>query len=89
MDITLDGSKLKSIEDFHNEIMRILELPLYYGKNLDALWDCLTSWIDLPLTLTWKDYEISRNNLGDFADRALQLFKDAEIEAQGFEIKTE
>lgn len=34
----------------HNYLMQILHLPDYYGKNLDALYDCLTE-ISEPLII--------------------------------------
>jgi len=54
----LDGSKLKTIKDFHTEIRFILGLPDYYGENLDALWDCLTGWIQTPITLIWINFDV-------------------------------
>lgn len=87
MKVILEGKKLKTIEDFHIEIKIILELPEYYGANLDALWDCLTGWIKTPLTLIWRDFEISKANLGDFAEKAMSVFKDAEKEINGFKVE--
>lgn len=87
MEVVLKGSEAKSIESFHTQVKSILELPEYYGANLDALWDCLTGWIETPITLVWEDFEISKTNLGDFADKALSVFKDAEKEVNGFKIE--
>lgn len=64
-----------------------LGLPEYYGKNLDALWDCLTGWIDLPLTIEWRDFEESKRLMGDYANKLLKLFLEAEQELEGFKIK--
>ena len=83
----MKGAEIKSEESFHSQIKEVLELPEYYGENLDALWDCLTGWIDTPLKLVWIDFENSKANLGEFADKALNLFKDAEKEVEGFKIE--
>jgi ribonuclease inhibitor len=84
VEAVLKGSEIKSVEDFHTQIKELLELPDYYGKNLDALWDCMSGWVNMPLKLIWIDYKITKNNIGDFADRALKLFDDAQKEIKGF-----
>ncbi len=40
--IIIDGRRMTSIEETHHYLARTLRLPDYYGKNLDALHDCLT-----------------------------------------------
>jgi ribonuclease inhibitor len=47
--IVLDGKEFESIEKIHRILKKKLDLPDYYGENLNALWDCLTGWIDLPV----------------------------------------
>lgn len=37
-------------------IGRALRFPDYYGRNLDALWDCLTD-LDAPTALVWSGWE--------------------------------
>ena len=41
-ELTIDGLELASIEDVHALAAQALPLPDYYGRNLDALFDCLT-----------------------------------------------
>ena len=87
MKVILKGSEIKSISDFHKQIKTLLELPDYYGENLDALWDCLTGWISTPLTLVWEDFNVSKVVLGEFADKAKKVFEGAEKEISGFKIE--
>jgi ribonuclease inhibitor len=84
MEFVLEGDKIRTEEDFHREVKIILQLPEHYGSNLDALWDCLTGWIDTPLTLVWKDFEISKRNTGEFAEKVKSVFKSAEKQVDGF-----
>ncbi len=35
----------------HEYLQEMLELPTYYGKNLDALYDCLTSFSDVEFVI--------------------------------------
>lgn len=81
--ITLDGSKFTDKETFHSLIKSNFKLPDYYGCNLDALWDCITTDVQLPMTLTWLNFEKSFSYLGDYALLAEKLFKKAELYHNG------
>ena len=48
-ELILDGLTLKSREELHDALTQGLHLPSYFGRNLDALFDCLT---DCPEALT-------------------------------------
>lgn len=41
--LTIDFSKLETMEDFHNEMKVLFGFPDFYGKNINAFIDCLTS----------------------------------------------
>lgn len=41
--IFLDGRKMSSKEEAHKYIKEMLNFPDYYGENLDALWDLLST----------------------------------------------
>ena len=40
---TLDCLSIANPEEFHDVLVEALALPNWYGTNLDALYDCLTS----------------------------------------------
>lgn len=42
MEIILDGSAMIDRVSTHNHLVERLDLPTYYGRNLDALYDVLT-----------------------------------------------
>jgi RNAse (barnase) inhibitor barstar len=44
----LDGKTIPTMADFYAQIAKQLHLPSHFGKNLDALFDCLCdfSWLD-------------------------------------------
>lgn len=48
---SVDFSAIGSIEEAHAVLATSLRLPDYYGRNADALWDCLTGCIGLPATI--------------------------------------
>lgn len=86
--VFLAGKELSSEAKTHEVLKEKLELPDYYGENLNALWDCLTGWVSMPLKVVWTDFDLSKKQLGDFADELLQLFLEAKDEIDGFEIET-
>ncbi len=51
MRAVLDGAKILSSEQLHQELKRQLSLPEWYGNNLDALYDCLTTMEEMELIL--------------------------------------
>ena len=85
--IILDGKDFTSKEKLHKILKDKLGLPDYYGENLDALWDCLTGWIDLPLTIEFHNFSESEKYLGGYAKKLLEIFQDAERELKGFKIE--
>ena len=38
----LDGSYFQSPESMHEHLLTQFAFPSYYGKNLDAFWDCIS-----------------------------------------------
>ena len=89
MDVVfLEGKDLSSESKTHEILKSKLDLPDYYGNNLDALWDCLTGWVSMPIKVVWTDFEFSKKQLGGFADELLQLFFEAKDEIDGFDIET-
>ncbi len=43
----LDLSGCQYIGELHDRIQKALHFPEYYGRNLDALWDCLHCECDM------------------------------------------
>ncbi len=90
--IILDGTKFVDIDTTHKILKEVFEFPDYYGKNLDAFWDCITDctsdWINGEnAKIIWKDFAISKKNLGDYAETLLELFIEAKEKYGGFTIE--
>ncbi|GKW34813.1 barstar family protein [Pectobacterium versatile] len=75
MNIILDGLLIESEDDFHDAIAKEFSLPIWYGRNLDALWDVLTGIVERPVNLVWVKSEISRKRLQRY-ETIISLFKD-------------
>ena len=80
--VVIDFSKCKYPLDLHNEIREKLELPEWYGNNLDALWDMLTGFIETPVSITviFKPETKSSENLKESVLKIIETFKQAAIE---------
>lgn len=75
MNTILDFSGIETKEALYVYLQQQLKLPDYCGKNLDALYDCLT---DIPgeITVTVEHLECLKEALGDYADGLLSVLKD-------------
>ena len=72
----------------HDELQLVFDLPRYYGRNLDALWDVLTTDVALPVTVIWENYRASRENLGSYAGKVKGVFLEAAEQLKGFTFET-
>ena len=70
--IILDGNILADASKVHDYLMEMLEFPEYYGKNLDALHDCLTDLEDVEITITSPEED------GAIFQRIIRVFKVAD-----------
>lgn len=77
--IVIDFSECKYPLDLHNEIRKKLELPEWYGNNLDALWDMLTGFIETPISITviFKPETSSAESLKENVLKIIETFKEA------------
>ena len=57
-----DRNKFKWAEEFYNLIQKEMELPDWFGKNADALWDMLTGYVDTPCEIALKNFTGKEND---------------------------
>lgn len=79
IETTLDGKKMSSKEVSHLYIKEQLNIPWYYGNNLDALWDVLSTY-DKSIKIYFINAEKLIGNLGDYGKSIISVFQDAEKE---------
>ncbi len=73
----LDFSNVKYYFDIHAVISEALDLPFYYGRSWDALWDCLTDIAGSPIHMQIKGLEvIGQERFGNTVQMLLDVFKD-------------
>ena len=74
--VTLSGNKMTSREVLHTYLAKKLAFPSYYGKNLDALHDCLCER-NTPLHITVTYTDRLKKHLGDYGELLLQVLQEA------------
>lgn len=72
----------------HDYLAQVLELPAYYGKNLDALYDCLTE-ISQPLTLVLPAAALKADYLNGYGAQLAETMQDAASENENLKIIVE
>lgn len=77
--VCLDGAEIKNKNEFHEALGSKAHFPAYYGRNLDALWDVLSTQTD-ELNVFWYNYHVSRRVLNadeNYFERIRAVFHDA------------
>jgi ribonuclease inhibitor len=75
----LDGKQLYSRKELHAAIAEALNLPEWYGANLDALYDCLTDLQEETQLQICHETEL-REHLGDYVQKLLKVLQAASEE---------
>lgn len=82
----LDFSDCRYLGEVHKIIQKKLELPEWYGENLDALWDALTGIMYVPakIKIIYKPKKKSSTELSDEVNKIVEVFKEAAQEYNEF-----
>jgi ribonuclease inhibitor len=65
MRVEIDGTAVRAVSDVHGQLARALDFGPFYGNNLSALWDRLSTDVERPVELVWVNSMASREALGD------------------------
>lgn len=88
-ELIIDGSLIKDEKSFHDVVANVFSFPDYYGRNLDAFWDCISGAIDTDILVVWKNHKASEAVLGDKFESIIGLFKDLRQEYPEFSFRLE
>lgn len=73
--ILLDGAEMTSRYKAHLYFKESFDLPAYYGENLDALWDELST-LAMPVTVEVINTTLLAHHLQDYGIAIMDLLKD-------------
>ena len=77
--IILDGNKMTNKKETHIYLKEMMSLPDYYGHNLDALFDILTS-SNSKLNISLINTNNLINYLDTYGENLIKVFKEASDE---------
>lgn len=83
--IRLEGREMTDRKATHAYLKKKLHLPEYYGNNLDALWDCLTTEFSGTM-IVLNDPQAVQNQLGDYGYSLICLFKEVAAANQAIRV---
>lgn len=88
-EFVIDGEKISDRQTLHAYIAGVMQLPDYYGSNLDALYDCLTE-ISEPTALKVINCDRLSEQIGEeYYDAFKQMLADAADENEFVEVSFE
>lgn len=85
--IELDITPYCTRQALHEYLRDALDMPPYYGCNLDALHSELASWTET--THITVRYQLDDGIFSDYVRRLLQVFEDASEENPRLTVQTE
>ena len=85
--IILDFSGIKSLWQLHEYFKDVFELPDYYGRNMDALWDCLRCSFEEDTTIVLKNLYSMPKDMHPIIPTIQELFQDLENEEAEVTVK--
>ena len=90
-DRILDFSKCKYLGEIHEILKKELELPEWYGSNLDALWDSITGIMYVPanIKIIYKPETKASQKLSDEVEQIISVFLEAQEEYGQIKVTTD
>jgi len=82
----LDGQAIQSLDSFYKEIAKVLPLPDYFGRNLDALVDVLTTDLAGPCEILWEKSALSKQAMNRDFQRIRSVLKHVAQEREDIKI---
>lgn len=80
-EIILEGNLLTEKETAHEYLQKTLNLPQWYGKNLDALYDCLTDFEEIEIKIKMPEQKTP------YLEKIFRVLKAASKQNDGIKVR--
>lgn len=75
----IHGDRIAGWDALYDQLSKDLDLPQWFGRNLDALYDCLTDQADSQIII--YRWQALSDTLGKKAEALRQVLTDAGLES--------
>lgn len=75
----IHGDRIAGWDALYDQLSKDLDLPQWFGRNLDALYDCLTEQADSQIII--YRWQALSDTLGKKAEALRQVLTDAGLES--------
>ena len=84
--IILEAQYLLEKETAHIYLQEKLNLPEYYGRNLDALYDCLTELVDIEICIELPFSDMLQRDGNTYFHKIKRVFQAAARENEDLKL---
>ena len=84
--LPLDTADVQDSAGLYDQMATRWQLPEWFGRNLDALWDVLGELAASPLLVVWDGMRELSNTDPQLAQTLLELFRDASTQASSLAV---
>ena len=84
----LDCKKMTSVPEIHDQLEDVLPLPEYYGRNLDALWDILSTYGE-EIEIDLDNFDETPDETRDYVELLISLFEHLAQKRENFRFNVE
>ena len=81
----IDGNEIETRDMLHDILSKALDFPEWYGRNLDALYDCLTDAGEETDLQFWNQ-DALESHLGNYAKALVKVVRAAAKENAGIRL---
>lgn len=84
--LELSTHGVSSRDEFYDAVARDWQLPSWFGRNLDALWDVLAERTQTPAILLWDGVDDVARDDARWFDTVMRLLREAVDESAAFAV---